>query len=219
VRTEVARRKRGARDAELTRAAILDAARIEFAESGLGGGRIDAIAERAACNKAMIYHYFGSKDALFAEVLEHNYALIREAEAGLNLARLNPLEAIRSFVEFSFDYVAANPEFIKLLNEENLHRGRHIDPALARKLNRPVIAALSDVLSRGILEGVFQSDVDPQQLYITIASICYFPVSNRYTLSAIFDLPADGALLEERRRQALDVIFGYLRPAGGPAAC
>lgn len=219
MRIEVARRKRGARDAELTRAAILDAARIEFAESGLSGGRIDSIAVRAGCNKAMIYHYFGSKDSLFAEVLEHNYALIRAAEAELKLARVDPLEAIRTFVEFSFDYVAANPEFIKLLNEENLHRGRHIDPALARNLNRPVIAALSDVLSRGIQEGLFRRDVDPQQLYITIASICYFPVSNRYTLSAIFELPTDGALLDERRRQALDVIFGYLRPTGGPAAC
>ncbi|MGR3639191.1 TetR family transcriptional regulator [Alterinioella nitratireducens] len=212
VRIEATRRKRGTRDAEATRAAILDAARAEFAESGLGGGRIEAIAERAACNKAMLYHYFGSKDALFTAVLEHNYALIRAAEAELDLARLDPLDAIRRFVEFSFDYVATNPEFIKLLNEENLHRGRHIDPDLARQLNSPVVSALSEVLARGTDSGVFRSDVDPQHLYITIASICYFPVSNRYTLSAIFKLQSDGDMLEDRRRQAIDVIFGYLRP-------
>ena len=161
MRIEATRRKRGTRDAEATRAAILDAARAEFAESGLGGGRIEAIAERAACNKAMLYHYFGSKDALFTAVLEHNYALIRAAEAELDLARLDPLDAIRRFVEFSFDYVATNPEFIKLLNEENLHRGRHIDPDLARQLNSPVVSALSEVLARGTDSGVFRSDVDP----------------------------------------------------------
>ena len=108
--------------------------------------------------------------------------------------------------------VATNPEFIKLLNEENLHRGRHIDPDLARQLNSPVVSALSEVLARGTASGVFRSDVDPQHLYITIASICYFPVSNRYTLSAIFKLQSDGDMLEDRRRQAIDVIFGYLRP-------
>lgn len=212
MRIEAARRRRGPRDAEATRAAILDAARAEFAESGLGGGRIDAIADRAGCNKAMIYHYFGSKDALFAAVLEHNYVLIRAAEAGLNLARLDPEDAVRTFVEFSFDYVTANPEFIQLLNEENLHRGRHIEPDHARQLNSPVIGALAGVLARGAEQGLFRADADPQQLYITIASICYFPVSNRYTLSAIFDLPRDGEMLRQRRQQAIDVIFGYLRP-------
>ncbi|RYH08286.1 TetR family transcriptional regulator [Tropicimonas sp. IMCC6043] len=212
MRIERIKRRPGTRDAEATRAAILDAARAEFAENGLGGGRIDAIADRAGINKAMIYHYFGSKDALFAEVLQQNYALIRAAEAKLELARLEPAEAVGTFVEFSFDYVAANPEFIKLLNEENLHGGRHLNPDLARQLNSPVVAALSDVLARGVESGLFRKDVDPQHLYITIASICYFPVSNRCTLSAIFDLPLGGEMLNERRRQATEVIFGYLRP-------
>ena len=79
-------------------------------------------------------------------------------------------------------------------------------------MNSPVVSALSEVLARGTASGVFRSDVDPQHLYITIASICYFPVSNRYTLSAIFKLQSDGDMLEDRRRQAIDVIFGYLRP-------
>ncbi|MBL4627982.1 MAG: TetR family transcriptional regulator [Roseicyclus sp.] len=200
------------RDAKATRGAILEAARAEFAGRGLGGGRIDAVAERAGCNKAMIYHYFGSKDALFAAVLQHNYTLIRQAEADLDLRSLAPVDAVRAFVEFSFDYVAANPEFIKLINEENLHRAIHIDPATARQMNSPVTSALGDVLKRGAADGSFRGDVDPQDLYISIASICYFPISNRYTLSAIFDLPQGDAMLAARRAQALAVIFGYLRP-------
>lgn len=210
--TETLQKRRSGRDPVATRTAILEAARSEFAENGLGGGRTDAIADRAGCNKAMIYHYFGSKDALFTAVLEHNYMRIRAAESTLNLSALDPEDAVRSFVEFSFDYVASNPEFIKLLNEENLHGGRHVDAALARKLNSPVVGVLDDVLARGIARGQFRSDADPLHLYITIASICYFPISNRHTLSAIFDLPRDDRMLAERRREAIDVIFGYLRP-------
>lgn len=210
--TALASRRKGTRDAEATRGAILDAGRAEFAERGLGGGRIDAIAERAGCNKAMIYHYFGSKAALFSAVLEHNYALIRSAEAELDLSHRDPVEAVRTLVEFSFDYVAANPEFIKLINEENLHAGVHIDAAMARKLNSPVVGTLREVLARGAAQGVFRGDADPQQLYISIASICYFSIANRYTLSAIFDLPPGDALLGYRRAHVIEVILGYLRP-------
>lgn len=210
--TAPATRRKGARDAEATRRAILVAGRAVFAERGLGGGRIDAIAERAGCNKAMIYHYFGSKAALFAAVLEDNYKQIRSAEADLDLTHRDPVEAVRTLVEFSFDYVAANPEFIKLINEENLHAGVHIDAGMARELNSPVVGALRDVLSRGVAKGVFRDDVDPLHLYISIASICYFSIANRYTISAIFDLPGGDALLPARKSHVTEVILGYLRP-------
>lgn len=201
------------RDAEATRKAILVAGRAEFAEAGLGGGRIDAIAERAGCNKAMIYHYFGSKTALFSAVLEHNYALIREAERALDLDDLPPLEAVRKLVAFSFDYVRENPEFIKLINEENLHGGVHLASSpTARSLNSPLVGMLRQILDRGEREGTVRAGVDAQHLYIDIASICYFSVSNRHTLGAIFDLPEGDALLAERRTHVIEVILGYLRP-------
>src|SRR5512132_2561490 len=76
------------------RDAILQAAQREFAAKGLGGARVDEIAQRAGANKQLIYYYFGSKDDLYRAALEAVYAEIRELERGLNLGGLPPLEAM-----------------------------------------------------------------------------------------------------------------------------
>lgn len=204
---------RATRDAVATRARILTAASKEFAKTGLEGTRIEAISTRAKCNKALIYHYFGSKNALFAEVLMQTYEKIRNAERKLDLNLRDPQEAMRELIGFSFDYVCQHPEFIKLINEENLHGGIHVvHSAKARDLNSPLVENLEEILKRGEKQGLFRSDVSAVQLYISIASICYFFIANRPTLSAIFDLPKTPDVLAERRSHVIDVILGYLRP-------
>ncbi|WP_306118887.1 MULTISPECIES: TetR/AcrR family transcriptional regulator [unclassified Roseitalea] len=204
------------RDAVATRRRILDAAEGEFAEKGLGGTRIAAIAERAGCNKALIYHYFAGKDELFAAVLERTYHRIRSAEQALDLEHLPPETAMRRLVEFSFDYVQRNPSFIKLLNEENLHGAVHLrDTGDARRLTTPLVAVIRRILDRGERQGVFRAGVDPVQLYITIASVAYFFTANRATLSEIFDLPRTPDVARARRGHIVEVVLGYLRPGAG----
>ncbi|GHA18918.1 transcriptional regulator [Devosia pacifica] len=201
------------RDAEATRANILAAGLAEFAEKGLQGARMDAVAKRAGCNKAMIYHYFSSKDGLFSAALEKNYANIREAERQLDLSHQDPVDAMRALIGFSFDYVSAHPEFISLINDENLHGGVHVEhSAAARDLNSPLVGTIREILDKGCRDGRFRPDVDAVQLYISIASICYFFIANRPTLSAIFDLPRTPEILAQRRQHVIDVVLGYLRP-------
>lgn len=212
--TEAGRTKpRQTRDAAATRARILKAAEKEFAKKGLKGTRIDAIAKRATCNKALIYHYFGSKEDLFSAVLEVTYEKIRAAERKLDLAHRSPEQAMQELIGFSFDYVSQNPEFISLINDENMHGGVHVvHSARARDLNSPLVALIEEILKRGQADGVFRPGVDPVQLYISIASICYFFIANRHTLSAIFSLPKTGEVLDQRRQHVIEVILGYLRP-------
>ena len=144
--TEAGRTKpRQTRDAAATRARILKAAEKEFAKKGLKGTRIDAIAKRATCNKALIYHYFGSKEDLFSAVLEVTYEKIRAAERKLDLAHRSPEQAMQELIGFSFDYVSQNPEFISLINDENMHGGVHVvHSARARDLNSPLVALIED---------------------------------------------------------------------------
>lgn len=200
------------RDADRSQASILLAARDEFARFGLAGARVDRIAERADVNKRLIYYYFGSKDDLFLAVLEQAYSHIREAEAKLHLRDMPPAQAIRRLTEFTWDYYLANPEFLTLLNSENLHQGRHIaGSARVRQMNSPLIETLAEILERGRAEGLFRGGIDAVQLYVSIAGMAYFYLSNNYTLSAIFgrDLMAPKAL-NERLSHICDVILGYV---------
>lgn len=200
------------RDADRSREAILAAARAEFAALGLGGARVDRIAERARLNKRLIYYYFQNKDALFLAVLEDTYLGIREAEKQLHLTDLPPADAIRRLTEFTWNYYLAHPEFLSLLNSENLHGARHlVDSDRVRELNSPLIRTLGEILERGRADGSFRGGIDPMQLYISIAGLAYFYLSNRHTLSAIFgrNLMAPKAR-SERLSHICDVILGYV---------
>jgi AcrR family transcriptional regulator len=200
------------RDAERSQNTILNAARDEFAEHGLGGARMDRIAERAGLNKRLIYYYFQDKEQLFQAVLEQAYRHIREEERELKLLDLKPETALRRLVEFTWNYYLEHPEFLTLLNSANLHRARHLAQSpRARQLNSPLIATLGEVLERGRREGTFRGGVDPLQLYVSIAGLAYFYLSNNHTLSAIFgrDLMTPKAH-SERLSHMCEVILGYV---------
>src|SRR5262245_24653463 len=160
------------RDPVQTRARILAAAKAEFARVGLGGARVDRIAAIAGANKRMLYYYFGSKDELFRAVLEGTYEHIRESEKALHLDEVAPPEAIRRLVEFTWDYYLEHPEFLSLLNSENLHRAEHLKrSARVRRMHSPFVAMIREILDRGAAAGVFRDGVDAVQLYISIAGL------------------------------------------------
>ena len=200
------------RDADRSQGIILAAARDEFADYGLGGARVDRIAERAGVNKRLIYYYFEDKEKLFEAVLEQAYLDIRAEERNLHLLDLKPAEALRKLVEFTWNYYLAHPEFLTLLNSANLHKARHLQESKrAREMNSPLIEMLAQILERGRKDGIFRGGVDPVQLYVSIAGLSYFYLSNNYTLSAIFgrDLLSTKAK-SERLSHMCDVILGYV---------
>lgn len=187
------------RDPEATRRRILAAAKTEFARKGLGGARVDDIAARARINKRMLYHYFGNKEELFRITLEDAYAGIREAEELLEIEKDDPLTALKRLIHFTWDYYIANPEFITLVNSENLHKARHIKSSVRiREMSRPFVGRMQTLLSRGHVAGLFREDLDPVQVNITIAAIGYYYLTNRFTGSIVFerDLMSDAALAE-----------------------
>ena len=201
------------RDAEGTKARILDAAKKEFARSGLGGARVDVIADKARANKRMIYHYFGSKEGLFQTVLENAYLDIRTAEQRLNLDHLDPAQALEKLVRFTWDYYLKNPEFITLVNSENLHRARHLKKSeVIKVVSRKFVAMVGGILDRGVAAGIFRQGIDPVQLNITIAAIGYYYLTNRFTGSIVFerDLMAKDAL-DQRLAFNIETILRLVR--------
>jgi len=200
--------------AAATRQRILDAALTEFAQNGLAGARVDEIAARSGANKRMLYAHFGSKEELWLTVLERAYAAKRAEEREVEVADLTPQEAMARLVRFNLRYTAAHPEFVALLNQENIHRAAYLQRSGAvPALYSPLVDGLSAALRRGEAAGIFRRDVDPLQLYVTVLALGHFWVANRHTLSTIFgqDLGTEAAL-EARERHAIDVVLGYLRP-------
>jgi AcrR family transcriptional regulator len=202
------------RDPQNTSAAILAAAVKEFSEKGYGGARVNMIAARANINKRMLYHYFGDKDALYLAVLEGAYISIRSAENRLHLADRDPVESMRQLIEFTWRYVLDHPEFPSLLATENLHKAKYLKrSARIFDLHSPLVAQLSSLLRRGEAAGQFRAGIDPVKLYVSIAALAFFYLSNRWTLSTIFrrDFAAESEL-KSWEPHIVEVILSYLKP-------
>ena len=199
--------------AENTRANILDVALAEFADKGLAGARIDEIAEKTHSSKRMIYYYFGGKEELYRAVLEQAYAGIREREEALNFQALPAEDALRAMIVHTFDYHVEHPAFVRLVMNENILHGAHIAGVQEIKdRNRSVVAALRSILDKGVAEGVFRRDIDPVGLHFTMSALCFYNVSNRYTLRAIFDIDLSvPEAREKRREQVVDAVLSSVR--------
>lgn len=208
------KKARNRRNPEATRASILAAARAEFAERGLDGGRVDSIAQRAGANKQLVYYYFGSKDELYRAALEATYAEIRALERKLDLTALPPRAAMTRLIDFSLDYLDQNRSFIRMLADENAHDARHVRGSeMALRTNSPLLELIAETLRRGAAEGVFRPNVDPLELYVSIAGMTFFYFANGQTLSAIFgrDLSRP-EVVRSYRNHIVELTLSGLRP-------
>lgn len=211
--SETRPKKERKRDPERTMRTIIQAAREEFAANGYDGARTDRIAAGTGMSKGVLYHYFNSKDDLFVAVLEDIYQELRSQNEALVFDDFEPEAGIRELIAHTYTYFAAHPEFIVLVNSENLMKAVHLKRSQSvRSMFAPLSTKLSELISRGQDKGLFRRDVDVVELYISIVGLGYFFLSNRWTLSVVFnrDLLAEGA--EERRLNHItEVVLDYLR--------
>src|SRR5438270_6935487 len=191
---------------------ILEAAKQEFAAHGLAGARVDRIAANAGANKRMLYYHVGKKDDLYLAVLEGAYEKIRAEERALDLEHLDAPRAIERLIDFTWNYFLLNPEFLSLLQTENLVRANHLKRSTkVKSMHSPFVEMIRTVVQRGVQSGDFQVAVDPVQLYISIAALSFFYLSNSATLSVIFgrDLLAKDAK-DERLAHMAGLVLAAL---------
>lgn len=200
------------RDSIQTQERILLAAQAEFARKGYDGARVDAIIDRAKISKNLLYHHFGSKEDLYIRVLERTYETLRRRQGDVPLAGLDPIEAMRRLCESTFQVFIDEPDIIVMLNTENLHRGKHISKSpIIRALYNRLSDTIRSILDEGVRQGVFRPNVDTVELYISMSALGYFYLSNRFTLSLLFerDLKAPQNLVH-RKAHIVDMVLSYL---------
>ncbi len=200
-------------DPARTMAGILDVATQEFAEKGLSGARIDAIADATRTSKRMIYYYFGNKEGLYIAVLEEAYRRVRAIEAGLHLKDLEPEAALRQLVAFTFDHHSGNEDYVRLVMNENMARGAYMAQSKHMKeLNVPAIAAIQDLYDRGVAQGLFRPGLDAVDIHASISALTFFNVSNRHTFGLIFK---DGVSAPDaqamRKQNIVEMVVRYVK--------
>jgi AcrR family transcriptional regulator len=200
--------------AQRSRQELLQVAIEEFAAHGLAGARVDAIAERTRTSKAMIYYHFGSKEAMYGEVLAHVYALIGASEQTLALDdEASAEKMLTRFVEHTFDFHENNPVFSRIIHIENTNHSAalRLSPQV-KNLNRPVIDILTRILHKGVAAQQFRDDIEAVELHLTISALCLYRMSNRSTFGLIFGVDFSApAVIARQRELAVQAVLGLVR--------
>jgi AcrR family transcriptional regulator len=186
----------------------------------LSGARVDEIAAKTDCSKRMIYYYFGDKEGLYLRVLEEAYRRVRSIESRLDLDDLQPTQALRKLVEFTFDHHHSNDDFIRLVMIENIHHGEYLQRSQAiQELNVAAIDVLDRLYRRGLASGEFRAGLSAIELHWQISALCFFNVSNRSTFCRIFSYDlVSGEALARLRAIVSDTILRYVLREPAPPA-
>jgi TetR/AcrR family transcriptional regulator len=199
------------RDAGRTRNDILEVACREFAGHGFNGARVDEIAARTRTTKRMIYYYFGGKEQLYIAALEQAYSTARAAEQ-IDVDHLDPVSAVRTLAQLTFDHHESHPDFVSLVAIENIHHGEFIAKSAAiAALNTPAVSVIASILERGYAAGAFMRRAEAIDIHLMISSFCFFRMSNRYSFGAIFGIDLlERSRRDHYRRMAGDMVVSYL---------
>jgi AcrR family transcriptional regulator len=117
-------------DAASPRGRIIAAARQLFADHGLDGTSIRAIAEKADVNLAMIHYYYGNKDQLYEHVLATQFFCLLQAMSALFEKSLSDAEMILAVPQQIIKILRANPIWVALMRREVAGGGQHLHAAL-----------------------------------------------------------------------------------------
>ena len=157
------------RDTEATRRAILDAAELLFAHGGYAKTAMSEVASCSQVTKSLIHHHFGSKDALWSEVLQR---LLGRYEGALQLllaaeATASPLAALENAISGYHRFLAEQPGLVRIIGWSLLE-----EDGPCRWMSASLHQDLIALVERGQREGVFRAELNATLLISQILSVC-----------------------------------------------
>jgi TetR/AcrR family transcriptional regulator len=173
-------RRRPARD---SKAAVFQAAALEFSERGYDAAGTDRIAARARLNKAMLYYHFGSKRDLYLAVVRDMVGTVGSRARAIADGDGTAEQKLDRWIETLVEEAAARPWFPPIMLREIAAGAPHFDARIFRLMN-DVFGAVKDIIVQGQREGVFRA-ADPLLSHLTIMPpILIFFVRQRVLASA-----------------------------------
>ncbi|NOY41232.1 MAG: TetR/AcrR family transcriptional regulator [Planctomycetes bacterium] len=187
----------GTRDPERTRRLILESASALFAKLGPNVATMEQIARQAGYSKRMAYHFFGSKEGLYQEVIKHVYGRVTRVTAESAGKSVGLSEVVDQLLQEYFSFLQKNPEFVALLNWENSHDVEGLKQVDLRSFVEPVCAVVRAAIERD--QPGKQID-DTQVIYIimTCLALCGYYFSNQKSVGALFEIDLSKPALQQR---------------------
>ena len=199
------------RDPNRSRSAILDAAEGLFAAQGFEATSLSQVGSAAGVSRATPGYFFGSKADLYQAVLDRSFAEVREAVRAGRARALASNEShetiLAGAVSDYFDFLAARPNFVRLIEREALNGG-HLPAALSHlSAGQEALAAISAELG---LDDAPSGEA--AQLLLSIIALCWFPMIHARTVAPAVGVRVEGLEeLERRKRHVIELVLHGIR--------
>ena len=198
-----------------TRTAILNAAEPIFAERGLAGARIDAIARAAGVNKALIYYYFKSKDALYLAIVERHMKEFSTQALELLSSDRGVRDKVLDYVSMHFDFIAGRTEYPRLFQRFMMADSRPF-MRIRQRYFAPVARKFQAVIAQGIRSGeLFASDSTHTAISLVALTVFYFSAAPVLKAAGIINDPYRKSQLARRKKEVLNFARRALFNDGG----
>ncbi|MFB6274409.1 MAG: TetR family transcriptional regulator [Salinibacter sp.] len=194
---------------------IFDAALQVFAREGRHGARMQAIADAADINKAMLHYYFRDKETLYEEVFAYTMQQFM-ASFGESLKKAPTFEeTLHAFIDGYVEFVRSDEAAMRLMVQENLAGGSLLGDHLRKATDsgeappRILVETIAAAIDAGEIR-----PVDPQHTVLSVISTCLFFFMARPTVQIMHPAAEDDwdAFVEARKEHLFDLIYHGLAP-------
>jgi TetR/AcrR family transcriptional regulator len=222
------RRTKPTRDAEATKKRLLDAAEVAFAKKGFAGARLGAIASAARAQQALVHHYFGDKEGLYAAVLTRAVEAtmnegwdilqrIPAAPARGKKARSLDLPALRAlvdaFVASLLRFFATHAALLSIVRYD-ARAGGEFTRELVTRTSKPMFDQIARMLTDLARRGVVRRDLDGRHFCVSVFAMCAYPYYDEEFLTLLWPVDVRGAeFMGARRREIVETAMARLAPA------
>ncbi len=184
----------------------------------MAGARTDAIAAEAGVNKALLYYYFKSKEALYGAVIEEHLREFNTQALGILGAEGSARALLLRYVDLHFDFISRRQRHARLF-QQFMSRATKPPERLVRQYIVPRAEALGRLLERGMRDGELRK-CDPFHAAVSLAALIVFYFSSAPMLRLIYHSdPYAKANLDRRKGEVRDFIrHGLFIHPEAPAA-
>ncbi len=201
-----------AADASSSRARALTAARGAFAEHGFHGTRLQNVAAAAELRHPTLLYHFGSKEGLYAAVIEEAFAdWAAETERAISTG-LRGFDQVAALVEAGYRFLVAHADFVRIWRHEALAGGGRLEDAVVAFI-RPFVERAIEFLEAEVAAGRLRAHAPAELLQVCYATLMTYVSEARFRARLLDEEPLAAAVLARHRAALIALLRAALEPA------
>ncbi|MGI8593612.1 MAG: TetR/AcrR family transcriptional regulator [Solirubrobacteraceae bacterium] len=199
-----------------SRARILSVARSDFATRGFAASRLQDVAERVGLSHPTLLYHFGSKEGLYAAVIEAAVGDWAQTTRRAISTGLRGFEQVAALVDAGFEFFSTHQEFVMIVRREAIEGGERLEGAMADHL-RPFLESAVAFLEREVRAGWLNAHDPVELMQLCYGAVLTYFSDSTFRARLLDEDPLSPRALHRYRDALTAILRAALEPPGSAA--